>query len=326
MLPREAIESDPPNVWLTSLWGYDPKTWGFIGFSKRHQLESFLEDTKPGVLVVIYINTNGHEPRLRQSVVGVMQLSHQTGPAAEFMDPVAYIAKQQKAEEADKWDYAVRCERAWQILPEQRPRIETFADISWRPEKGMHIGAQGVQLKGSEARKLLDLSMVEVDVYGASSIIGAAPGTLADVQQEFSPSRGIPSPSAPFTVRESEGPKELYILRLEGSAANFLGRTTAEVGGKAIVKVGFSQSAAMRCLQLQAALPAGAFRWRVIRSNTLDGTLSYSSSRVAMRGEDEMKRCLAMVGESLGREFFLADEAALEQAWTAADAKARGDS
>ena len=116
-------------------------------------------------------------------------------------------------------------------------------------------------------------------------------------------------------VREAEGPKHLYILRLHGDADKFLGYGAS---GHSIVKVGFSVSPQTRCNAHNSALPACAFEWKIEKSTCADGRLPFPSSRHALAGEGEMKKLLAHEGNSLGGEFFLAETASIDRAWKAA--------
>ena len=52
--PFAAIESDPPNVWLTSFYGFAPRNWGFLGFTTEIMRNSFVRRSKAGALVVVY--------------------------------------------------------------------------------------------------------------------------------------------------------------------------------------------------------------------------------------------------------------------------------
>ena len=54
MTPIEAIEASPPNVWLTSFYGFvlllGGGSWGSPNSGQR---DHFVRETKPGALVVI---------------------------------------------------------------------------------------------------------------------------------------------------------------------------------------------------------------------------------------------------------------------------------
>lgn len=308
MDPLDAIRRDPPNVWLTSFYGFSPGSWGYLGFSTPGQRTGFLKRSEPGVLVVIY-GTGTAAPDELGKVIGVLQCTHRVNNAKAFMSPVAWSAKERAIESAGKWDLGVKAIRAWQVAPESRPSIADFADDTYTPGRGQAIGSQGMPLTAAEARKLLELDLQEVPVFGETLVIKAAFGKGYDV---LSPSKPGPVSQNPFTVRESEGPKSLYILMLDGDVPAFLGR---EVGGQKIIKVGMSITPVGRCDDHNRALPRGAFSWRVLRSNNDVGAEPFPTSRAAIEGETEMKRVLVAHGQSLGGEFFLADDHVIEMAW-----------
>lgn len=308
MDPLDAIRRDPPNVWLTSFYGFDPSSWGYLGFSTSGMRNGFIARSEPGVIVAVY-GTGSAPPDELGKVIGVLQCSHRVNNAKAFMSPTAWASKEQSTDSAGKWDLGVKATRAWRVAPESRPPIAEFANETYTPGRGQAIGSQGMPLTAAESRKLLDLDLQEVQVFGELPIIEAAFGKGADV---LSPSKPGPVSQSPFTVREAEGPKSLYILVMDGDTCAFLGR---DVGGQKIIKVGVSKSPLGRCDDHNRALPRGAFSWRVFRSNEHVGAEPFPKSRAAIEGETEMKRVLVAHGQSLGGEFFLADEQAIEMAW-----------
>lgn len=309
MDPLDAILRDPPNVWLTSFYGFDPASWGYLGFSTSGQRKGFIERSEPGVLMVVY-GTGTAAPDELGKVIGVLQCSHRVNNAAAFMSPVAWAAKERSAESAGKWDLGVKAIRAWRVAPESRPPIADFANETYTLGRGQAIGSQGMPLTAAEARKILDLDLQEVPVFGEIPVIEAAVGKGADV---LSPSKPGPVSQNSFMVREAEGPKSLYILVLDGNSSAYLGR---DAGMQNIIKVGMSKTPIGRCDDHNRAMPRGAFSWRVLRSNEHIGAEPFPNSRAAIEGETEMKRVLiAHGGQSLSGEFFLADDHAIEMAW-----------
>lgn len=59
----------------------------------------------------------------------------------------------------------------------------------------------------------------------------------------------------------------------------------------------------------------GAFRWSVVNTTRQDGHEPYVQFAAAEAGEMAMKRFLAVNGEWLGGEFYLADDASIAAAW-----------
>ena len=307
--PSEHIIRNPPNVWLTSFHGWSPETWGCVGFSVAGQRQTFLDATSPGALIVIYGTRNSETPQHEQGkVLGFYQTSHEIGHSHNFLDPVQIENNIQMGRE-DKWNDAVNCVRAWTIAEENRPVVEEFAPETFASGAYQHIGSQGIQLSSFEPVKLLDLTIIEAEVYGGPKIIDAQPHVLK-------PSGDVPEAKKNYTVAvEPNGPKELYILALEGSVANYLGISEEELDGKIIVKVGYSKSPTSRRDRFNAALPKGAYRWKILTSTFKDNDPSYPNAEVAVVGERKMKLMLAQDGKSLGNEFFLAHPSDIENAW-----------
>ena len=107
-------------------------------------------------------------------------------------------------------------------------------------------------------------------------------------------------------------------MHLTGDIAAYLGCNPQLVEGKRIVKVGFSKSPLSRRDQIQAAYPVGSFRWEVLFPKEIPAEAPYPNAKVAIAGEDAMKKRLQDGGcESLGGEFYLAEENFIGLAWGA---------
>ncbi|WP_375599631.1 hypothetical protein [Devosia sp. Naph2] len=310
MSPMQAIYREPPNVWLTSFYGFRPEKWGFLGFTDEGRRRSFLDDSEPGALVVIY-GAGKASKDLWGKVIGIQQCSHQIGHARQFMSPNEWNAKERNSENAGKWNFAVKATRAWRVTPESRLDVEAFAPEATATKAWQHIGARGVKLSRQEALRILKLDLQEVDVYGENPIIASAVGAAKEV---LAPSKAGPVSQNPFVTKESEGPKHLYILRLLGDTEAFLGKPAH---GRTIVKAGFSKSPQTRRDDHNRALPRCAFEWEVMYSGLASGFEAYPTSDHAKAGERKMQEilCRQPDGNSLGGEFFLADNALIEEAW-----------
>ena len=309
--PKSAILSDPPEVWLTSLYGFTTESWGFLGFTDPKMRTGFLNGSKPGALVVVY--AAGKAPvNLRGKVLGVQQVSHRIGTKWDFLSPDRVEAERADPDRRDKWLHAVKLTRGWRVPPECRPTIEDFAPETYSAKNARAIGARCMRLTPSEARRLLDLTLVEIPVYDGEPIEPQLPGPATLV---LSPSRPGPVSQSGYMVREAEGPKHLYILRLHGNEDSFLGYRAE---GRSIVKVGFSASPETRRDAHNKALPACAFVWHIENSTFAEKRDPFPSSNHALAGEKAMKDLLDRDGKSLGGEFFLADKHAIDRAWTAA--------
>ncbi len=47
---------DGRGIWLTSFWGFEPESWGCLGFATKAKRDYFIKRTKPGVIVTIYVH------------------------------------------------------------------------------------------------------------------------------------------------------------------------------------------------------------------------------------------------------------------------------
>ena len=307
--PAAAIDADPPDVWLTSYYSFVPEDWGLLGFTKEYMRQRFLRQSQPGALVVVY-GASTALASARRRVLGIQQQSHRTGTKWDFLSPTAAAAERADPQRAEKWTYAVQTIRAWRIPDERQPLVEEIFPETYAGKNGMVIGSQGLKLTPAEARRLFDLDLVETPVWGGYEFEAALPGPARAV---LSPSRPGPVAQSAYVVREAEGPKHLYILRLNGRAEHLLDE---EVGDALIVKVGFSHSPSTRRDAHNRSLPACAFRWEVEYSTAASGRAPFPSSRHALAGENLLKDNLSKTGRSLGGEFFLVEREALDHAWS----------
>jgi len=309
--PLATIEGSYPDVWLTSFYGFAPRNWGFLGFTDERMRMRFVRESRPGALVVVYAASKA-APDERGKVIGIQQMGARLGDASEFMPPEAWAEKQANPDRRDKWNLAVQAVRAWRVTPETRMRVEEFAPETYRPDRSQFIGAWGMKLSADDARNILKLDLVEVEVFGGLAAFDGLPG---DARSRLKPSRPGPVSQNGHWSKEAEGPKHLYILHLAGDADALLGYPA---NGSRIVKVGFSHSPDTRCDAHNGALPACAFKWKVDFSTFLDGRKPFPSSGHAKAGEQAMKDLLEKDGQSLGGEFFLANKIAVDRAWKAA--------
>ncbi|MGG7536159.1 hypothetical protein [Rhizobium sp. 12,4] len=318
MFPMGAIYADPPNVWLTSFYGFGPWNWGFLGFTQENARRSFIESSAPGALVVIYGASKAAEDE-RYNVIGVVQCSHVTGHAQQFMSSEQWLKKEADPDSKAKWNHAVKVERAWRVTPETRVPVREFAPDATANEAWQHIGARGAKLNRKEADNILKLDLQEVDVYGQTALLHAVPGSAREI---LAPSKAGPVSQSAYTVREGEGPKHLYILSLSGDATAFLGEPAK---GHLIVKAGFSRSPKSRRDSLNSAFPNFAFKWEVLHSGAAYGLDAYPTSAHALAGEKVMQKVLCETphARSLGGEFFLADRIQINRAWEAGNKTAR---
>ena len=261
---KHILAPNEPNVWLTTFYGWSPSRWGCVGFTAEHQARKFREETTEGVLFVIYGAKNKRTPKeLRGKVLGIYQLSHEYGLSEKYLSPISIKANTLAGEE-EKWKYAFKCVRAWEIVSDQRPDIEDFAPETYALGGHQHLGSQGRRLTRNEATRLLEYDWEETTVYGGNEIIDSVPAAL-------SPSRAGPIGKKPSTSsKEPDGPREIYILKLRGDMTKFLDITKEELNGRWVIKAGLSKSPKSRLDAFNKALPKCAFEWRIFKSTRLD--------------------------------------------------------
>lgn len=308
--PLAAVDADPPQVFLKSFYGFTPETWGFLGYTDPAMRDWFLRESKPGALVVIAGTTNAHKPDERLRILGVQQQTHVGGTKWDFLAPERHADERVSPDRERRWLHALKATRAWRIADEERAFVrDIFPTTHDGGRNGTLIGSYGKRLNVAEAKAILDLTLIEVPVFGSRTFDVLMPGPAKEL---LKPSRPGPVSQSGYVVREAEGPKHLYILRLKGEERDILGYDPV---GRWVVKVGFSVSPSTRCQAHNKALPACAFGWEVMHSTHRDGRVPFPSSSHAIAGEQAMKDLLDREGDSLGGEFFLADPASISRAW-----------
>lgn len=312
-----AFRANPPEVFLKSFHGFTPETWGFLGFTEPFARSKFLAESKPGAILVVAGTSKAPDKRERLRVLGMQQQSHILGTKWDFLAPERHEEERNDPKRVGGWVNGIKAIRAWKIPVEDRPFVrDIFPETHNDGKNGTAIGAYGMRLTYQEAQRLLALPMYETDIFGGQPVEALIPALAAAI---LKPSRPGPVAQSGYMVREAEGPKHLYVLRLQGDADAFLGY---HADGRSIVKVGFSVSPETRRDAHNKALPACAFRWHVDRSTFVDGREPFPSSGHALAGEQAMKDYLDKHERSLGGEFFLCRENSIKQAWRAAIAAA----
>jgi len=300
---------------LTSFWGFNPDSWGCIGFATKPKLDYFLKRTKSGVIVAIYVTKGKGQEQERGKVVGFLEVSHQSGHAKNFISGDQWAIKERDPASRGKWLFALKVTRAWKVVEEERQSINSLLPKTYSSAHPEFIGSQGVPVAAHEVEKLLNLTVYEVPVYGQKSKIDSK---IESFENVLRPSLAVYPAKEPYWVGETDGPKHLYILKLSGNLESYLGRSESELENKIIVKVGFSRSPLTRRDQIQAAYPSGMYKWEVLYPEKIPIEPPYPNAEVAIAGEDAMKARLTKDGgEPLGGEFFLADEGLVIRTWHA---------
>jgi hypothetical protein len=264
-LPPDPFSYNPPNVWLTSFWGFRPESWGFVGFTQESDRRSFLKHSRPGCLVVVYVTKGSkHDLARRGRIAGFLQMSDEIGHASKFMPGDAFAVKERDPKQKGKWNFGVRAIRAWRVASDAPPLIEEFAPLTFGSATAQYIGGRGMPFDPSEALNLLDIEVFEVPIYRGRSTFDTITKPLA---QQLKPSRAVPRSTSPYTVDEPDGPKKLYILKLRGNIAYLLDRPEASIAKKIVIKIGYSMDPNVRCYAFNHAMPKCAFEWEVYKTD-----------------------------------------------------------
>jgi hypothetical protein len=222
-------------------------------------------------------------------------------------------AKREASSKPNRWVHAVEVTRAWRVVGEPSAAVEDLAPDATKTKAWQSLGALGARLNEQEAQRFRKLKFEETSVYSRVQHISSP---VESGNTSLVSSRAGPVPKTPHWVEPAEGPKRLYVLKLEGDANAFLNRPT---GGKLVVKVGFSGEPRERCEAFNSALPGNcAFQWKIMKMGP-----QHRSSDHAIAGENKIKELLNNSGgESLGREFFLAEVELVLEAFDAGVARA----
>jgi len=311
----EAAEvwTDASSVLFTSFWGWTPETWGAVGWTGtrgRTRRDNLLSRLSDPFICVCYVTGNRPDidPDLKGMIGGFYLVSHETGDRDKFTHPIHHDG------EPGKWRHSLRAIRAFSYLPEYRRRaMDLFPDLS-RPGKARSVAALG-EIITDPARidKLRSTPWIEVPAFSSRNESGphGRDHPIAGMVQAG------PASSSGYVVPEGTEnlPRELYVLRLTGDTAAYLGRSP---DGASIYKIGLSISPDLRCQSLQKSMPRGAFHWHVARTTRKDGHSPYSRFSAAVAGENAIKRDLVTSkAEWLGGEFYLASEEQIAAAWQA---------
>jgi len=311
--PLSHILDEPePNVWLTSFYGWGPEEWGCAGFSAVNQANTFQKETKPGVLLVVYGAKSGRTPKhLQGKVLGIYQMSHKRGDSAQWLSPGSIIRNEREGFE-DKWTHAFKCERAWSIDPSARPDIENLAPETYAKGGHQFLGSQGRRLTRLEAQNLLKYSWFEEDVYLGNSKSSDEPAEFFTSQQ------GPIAKQAGSSNQDPDGPRDLYILKLNGDIPNILGIQTDELKGHQVIKAGLSKNAQRRCDTLNKSIPGNTYYWEVAQYSSKSFGWKFPDGETAKAHERELQFMLQEPedAKSLGGEFFRVHPEDIHNAWT----------
>ena len=112
--------------------------------------------------------------------------------------------------------------RAWEIDAAEWQDVEEIFPQAYGSAAVQAIGANGVKVASEEAARLASMTVHEVPVYRQT---GKIDGSIRPFEDALKPSRAVIIVKEPCYVGEVDGPKHLYILKLEGGEQESLGRS-----------------------------------------------------------------------------------------------------
>ena len=297
------------SVLFTSFWGWDPPTWGTVGWTGdrgRTRRENLLSQLTDPFITVCYVTSNQTyiDPALKGMIAGFYLVSHERGDRDQFTHPIHFERS------PEKWRHSLRAVQAFGYLPEHRLSVREFDPSIF--DRARSVASMGeIITDPAKIERLKITPWVELEVY--TSVSNFDDKSAADVARQGMVRAG-PANAEGYVVANGTQflPRELYVLRLHGNADVYLGRPASS---RVIVKVGLSASPDMRRQIFQNAMPRGAFEWKIYRTTSNCGLAHCPSHPVAVKGEYAMKRHLASHAEWLGGEFYLASEETIEAAW-----------
>ncbi|MCJ9668526.1 MULTISPECIES: GIY-YIG nuclease family protein [unclassified Neorhizobium] len=291
---------DGTRVWLKAFWGFDPSEDGMLGFTRLGDRSNFIANWQPGDLVLIYGASSAQtDSTQRRQALGFLEIEPVEIPHTDRLSPRG-SQRRIELDSQDRWTYAVPAKRAWRVT---RPiNIKSIAPFTYSAKNARNTASRGMLMQAVEASAALALPVKPVNVFGEAPVdLSGAEFPMASL---FSPSRGLKPTFGSRTAVYADGDTYLYLHKLEGQAAELIGRSALSMVGKVVVKIGYSNDPTRRSEELNAGFPpASRTRWK-----TLAVSGKFPSAEDAKAAEDFLKAELAVKSESLGREFFLGAE------------------
>jgi hypothetical protein len=300
-LPRDA--ATPHNrVWLRAFWGFAPEQDGYLGFTLEGNRDRLIREYRSGDLVLIYgADTEETAKEQRKQVLGFLEIEAIPILDKDRASPEGYRRKVENGWQ-DRWTYAVPVKRAWRV--NRKVEVSHIAARTYSVQKARQIGSRGELLDDDEAIAALRLPVTRTEVFGGEPVPPDELTGEAAMADLFAPSRGFPPSYGSRSYDVEDGDNRLYVLKLLGDVAAFLGKQKYETIRKCVVKVGDAKEPQSRCDAHNEHLPpASQFKWQLAYSSD-----PFPSGGAAKDAEDRLKAHFQARFQSLGREFFLADE------------------
>lgn len=267
------------NLFFNRVYGFDPKGWPGVMFSRQGDRDKLIRDSADGDRV-LYATTKGKptEKHERGRLLGMVEFHREAVPTEELMD-TSEFPKDKRGKK--KWTHAVRVIRAWRF---KNPPL-TRDIIKDRFPRG---GA--TKMTEEEKEIILSLDAEEVEVGSGLNVSRHEEYKPANL----SPSRG-PVPSA--------GKRTYEVLAREFGYVYWL-----QFGRQNAWKVGYSHDPQKRMGDFNKNIPYAVTgeQWEII-----DAQKTSSSNAHAL----EQKIIKRLRKSSIGGEMFNCPKKQFEEAW-----------
>ncbi len=267
------------NLFFNRVYGFDPKGWPGVMFSRKGDRDKLIRDSADGDRV-LYATTKGKhtEKHERGRLLGMVEFHREAVPTEELMD-TSDFPKDKTGKK--KWTHAVRAIRAWRF---KNPPL-TRDIIKDRFPRG---GA--TKMSEEEKEIILSLDIKEVEVGSGLNVSRHE----EDKPANLSPSRG-PAPSSGKRTYERLAREFGYVYWMQ------FGRRNAW-------KVGYSHDPKKRINDINKNIPYAVTgeQWEIT-----DAQKTNSSNAHAL----EQKIIKRLHKFSIGGEMFKCSKKQFEQAW-----------
>ena len=293
-------------VWLRAFYGFDPEGAGYIGFTHESMREAMMSRMNDGDLVLIYgAVENLTQQDLRAQALGFLEIHRERCSDHERISRASLDWKEERGFQ-ERWTYGIKVRRAWRV--KNRVGIATIAPEAYEGKNRFARTTRAILLTDQERGRALSHPVYEVNVFGEPAI---ATSDLSNGPMEriLKPSAG-PAPSfGPRTSIYDDGENYLYLMLLSADADVLL-EPSPSTRGKALCKVGRSNSPKDRLVQINAGFPPIAVvKWH------LDQQQKFETGAIAHDLETKLKAKFAERFQSQMGEFFAGDRKAMVAAF-----------
>jgi len=291
---RPSIEA--PRIFVTGMWGFNPESEGYVGFTRESTRSRLLGVHQPGDLMLIVGQKGEYSlPGDVGRLLGLVELAPEPILEDVRMSADTY-ARKVELFGADRWKYALPIKRAWRIR--QGVKAAAIIGQTYSQKTAQFIGANYAELTTAEVEAVCRLPAKPVAVWGEPNWRPEEQSGGKETTVAVAVSRG-PRPSygkREFTVED--GDNYLYLMSLSGCVDALFPIARPEARGKVIVKVGRSNDPRRRLTEMNSGFPpTAAARWE------LSQTQKFASGDAAHNAEQALLSHLEERGFALGMEF-----------------------